>query len=73
MGDKRDIKIMTGSEGRDMFNHAFKVELYKRWAKNYNNLGKISDEQLESLTSMLNSEDRENCTIAIMAIKHLAK
>lgn len=69
----RNIHIYTGAYGADMIHHSLAVANtidYVEWMEKKK---KINVDVAKNLKAMLNSEDRDNFNIAILAIEQLKK
>lgn len=69
----RNISIMTGIEGADYLAHAMAVENSVGFVEWMEEKKKVESDVAKNLKAMLNSEDRENFNIAILAIEQLKK
>lgn len=69
----RNINIMTGTKGMDIIYHSIAVNNavgYVEWMLEEK---KIEKDAADSLINMLQSEDRDNFNIAMLAIEQLKK
>jgi len=71
MQNSRNIVIHTGAAGADKIGHLLSVHYFKKIVNDMLDEKKVSLEEGTNLKSMLNSEDRDNYEIAVMAIKHI--
>ena len=71
MQDSRNMVLYTGAAGADKINHLLAVHYFKEIVNDMLDEKKVSLEEGANLKSMLNSEDRDNYEIAVMAIKHI--
>lgn len=70
---EREIHMYTGINGMDMITHAFAVKNSVDYAKFLRDEGKITEEELNNITNMLNSKDRDNFEVALLALEQLGK
>lgn len=68
--NSRNIVIHTGAAGADKISHLLAVHYFIDVVNDMLDEKKVSPEEGANLKSMLNSEDRDNYEIAVMAIKH---
>ena len=71
MQDSRNIVIHTGAAGADKISHLLAVHYFKEIVNDMLDEKKVSLEEGANLKSMLNSEDRDNYEIAVMAINQI--
>ena len=71
MQNSRNIVIRTGAAGTDKITHLLAVYYFIDVVNDMLDEKKVSPEEGANLKSMLNSEDRDNYEIAVMAIKHI--
>lgn len=67
------MRIVLSSKGYDLYEHALAVSNALDYVEWMEEKKKIDAETATSLKSMLNSQDRDNFTIAILAIEELKK
>ena len=70
---ERTIHIYTGAAGMDIISHSFAVRNSIDYAEFLRDTGKISTEKKNNIINMLESADKENFEIAILALEQLAK
>jgi hypothetical protein len=70
---ERQIHIYTGIKGMDMISHAFAVNNSVDYAKFLKDKNKITEEELNNITNMLMSNDRDNFEVALLALEQLGK
>jgi len=63
--------LYTGAAGADKISHLLAVHYFKEVVNDMLDEKKVSLEEGTNLKSMLNSEDRDNYEIAVMAINHI--
>lgn len=70
---ERTIHMYTGAGGMDMISHSFAVRNSIDYAEFLRDTGKISTEEKNNIINMLESEDKENFEIAVLALEQLGK
>lgn len=71
MQNSRNMVIYTGAAGADKISHLLSVHYFKKIVNDMLDEEKVTPEEGANLKLMLNSEDRDNYEIAIMAINHI--
>jgi hypothetical protein len=69
----RDIHVYVGAHGADMITHSFAVNNSVGFVEWMLEKKKIEPDVAKNLIDMLQSEDRDNFNIAILAIEQLKK
>lgn len=69
----REFVLHTGITGADIIRHAMEVENAVGYVEWMEEKKKIDSDTAASLKAMLKSEDRDNFTIAMLAIQNLKK
>lgn len=69
----RDIHVYVGSQGADLISHSFAVNNSVGFVEWMMEKKKITPDVGQNLINMLQSEDRENFNLAILAIEQLKK
>lgn len=71
MQNSRNIVIHTGAAGADRITHLLAVHYFIDVVNDILDEKKVSKEEGANLKLMLNSEDRDNYEIAVMAINQI--
>lgn len=69
----RDIHVYVGQHGADMISHSFAVNNSVGFVEWMLEKKKVEPDVAKNLISMLQSEDKDNFNIAILAIEQLKK
>ena len=69
----RNIHVYTGAYGADMINHTLAVANATDYVEWMEDKKKIDTDTAKNLKAMLNSEDKDNFNMAILAIEQLKK
>jgi hypothetical protein len=69
----KNIHVYTGSYGADMLYHTLAVANATDYVEWMEGKKKIDTDTAKNLKAMLNSEDRDNFNIALLAIEELKK
>lgn len=69
----RSINIYTSAYGADMIHHTIAVDNAVDYVEWMEKKKKVEPDVAKNLKAMLNSEDRDNFNIAILAIEELKK
>jgi hypothetical protein len=71
MQNSRNIVVHTGAAGADKINHLLAVYYCTNIVDDMLDKKTVNIEEATNLKSMLNSEDRDNYEIAVMAINQI--
>jgi hypothetical protein len=67
----REVVIMTGQGGLEMFNLAIEKANSRDYAEYLHQSGHVKYEEKERILSMIDSEDKENYEIAKLLLKNI--
>lgn len=71
MQNSRNMVIYTGAAGADRISHLISVHYCVEVVNDMLDEEKVTPEEGANLKSMLNSDDKDNYEIAVMAINHI--